>query len=314
MPKGTRRALDWGANEEIALRVASYRPRAVDEPLWAGDTAICAQLRLGSCPWLAGPAQLGPCVYSSRSPLWARGEGIALDRELVFDPDTVERFVAASPGSDASRATYRAVLRRIGPLLTRKAPWEPRRPPVSRRQVAAPYTPAELAQLSNDASHQTTEGRCRAARALIALGAGAGLDGRWCTRVRADDVLIDGAVLLRVGDPVARVVPVLARWESDILELAATADNEFLVGGYSTSRNRASALTASFEVPPGHPKLSCARLRSTWLLWHLTAGTRLPELAVAAGLRGVTVLSDLLADVPPMDERDAISMLRGERQ
>ena len=95
----------------------------------------------------------------------------------------------------------------------------------------------------------------------------------------------------------------LARWESDILELAATADHEFLVGGYSTSRNRASALTASFEVPPGHPKLSCARLRSTWLFWHLMVGTRLPELAAAAGLRGVTVLSDLLADVPPMDDR-----------
>ena len=35
MPKGTRRALDWGANEEVALRVASYRPRTIDEPLWA---------------------------------------------------------------------------------------------------------------------------------------------------------------------------------------------------------------------------------------------------------------------------------------
>ena len=65
-------------------------------------------------------------MYSSRSPSGPVGEGIALDRELVFDPDTVERFVAVSPGSDASRATYRAVLRRIGPLLTRKAPWEPR--------------------------------------------------------------------------------------------------------------------------------------------------------------------------------------------
>ena len=118
------------------------------------------------------------------------------------------------------------------------------------------------------------------------------------TRVRADDVLVDGAVLVRVGDPMARVVPVLARWESDVLELAATADDEFLVGGYSTSRNRASALTASLMVPPGHPKLSCARLRSTWLLWHLMAGTRLPELAGAAGLQGVTVLSDLLGRCP----------------
>ena len=49
--------------------------------------------------------------------------------------------------------------------------------------------------------------------------------------------------------PMARVVPVLARWEADVLELAATADDEFLVGGYSTSRNRASALTASLRSP-----------------------------------------------------------------
>ena len=312
MPKGTRRGPHRVASEEIALRVSSYRPRTIDETLWAAIQPFvlnCAS-ELPLAGWASATRTLRVLVQVA---LWARGEGIALDRELVFDPDTVERLVAVSPGSDASRATYRAVLRRIGPLLTRKAPWEPRKAPVSRRQVAAPYTPAELALLSNDASHQTTEGRCRAARALIALGAGAGLDGRWCTRVRADDVLIDGVVLLRVGDPMARVVPVLPRWESDVLELAATADHEFLVGGCSTSRNRASALTASLMVPSGHPKLSCARLRSTWLLWHLIAGTRLPELAAAAGLQGVTVLSDLLAKVPPMDERDAISMLRGER-
>ncbi len=313
MPKGTRRALDRGANEEIALRVASYRPRTIDESLWAAVQPFvlsCATaLPMGG--WASATRTLRVLVQVA---LWARGEGIALDRELVFDPDTVERFVAVSPGSDASRATYRAVLRRIGPLLTRKAPWEPRRPPVSRRQVAVPYTVEELALLSNHACQQPTEGQRRAARALIALGAGAGLDGRWCTRVRAEDVIFDEAVLIRVGDPMARVVPVLARWESDVLELAATADNEFLVGGYSTSRNRASALAASFEAPPGHPKLSCARLRSTWLLWHLMAGTRLPELAAAAGLRGVTVLSDLLGDVAPMDERDTIQMVRGERQ
>ena len=82
----------------------------------------------------------------------------------------------------------------------------------------------------------------------------------------------------------------------------------------STSHNRASALTASFVVPPGHPKLSSARLRSTWLLWHLMAGTRLPELASPRAFGAITVLSDLLADVPPMDEQDAVQMLRGESQ
>jgi hypothetical protein len=311
VPKITRVAPGWGANEEIALRVASYRPRTIDESLWAAIQPFV--LSCASELPLAGQASATRTLrVLVKVALWARGEGIALDRELVFDPDTVERFVAVSPGSDTSRATYRAVLRHIGPLLTRKAPWEPRTAPVSRRQVAVPYTPAGLALLSKDARQQPTEGRRRAARALVALGAGAGLDGRWCTQVRAEDVFVDEVVLIRVGDPAPRLVPVLARWEAAVLDLATTAGGEYLVGGYSTSRNRASALTASLFVPPGHPKLSCARLRSTWLLSHLIAGTRLPELASAAGLRGITVLSDLLANVPPMDACDSVQMLRGD--
>ena len=313
MPKGTRRALDRGVNEEIALRIDSYRPRAIGEPEWEAIRpfvfACASELPLAG--WAGATRTLRVLTQIA---LWAVGDGIALDQEVVLDPDTVERFVAASPGSDASRATYRAVLRRIGPLLTRKAPWEPRKAPVSRRQVALPYTANDLALLSNDACQQPTEGQRRAAGALLALGAGAGLDGRWCTRVRAGDVHVDTAVHVRVGDPVAREVPVLARWEAAVLDLANTAGDQYLVGGSSTSRNRASALTASLAVPPGHPKFSCARLRSTWLLSHLIAGTRLPELASAAGLRGVTVLSDLLSDVPAMDKRDAIQMLRGEPQ
>ena len=46
------------------------------------------------------------------------------------------------------------------------------------------------------------------------------------------------AVVVKVGDPAAREVVVLARWEQDIEDLAATAGTEFLVGGRSTSRNR----------------------------------------------------------------------------
>jgi hypothetical protein len=42
-------------------------------------------------------------------------------------------------------------------------------------------------------------------------------------------------------------------------------------------------------------------------------GTRLPELARAAGLQGVTVLSDLLAFVPALGEDEALAVLRGSR-
>jgi hypothetical protein len=66
-------------------------------------------------------------------------------------------------------------------------------------------------------------------------------------------------------------------------------------------------------VAHGSPQFSASRLRSTWLVTHLAMGTRLPELARAAGLQGVTVLSDLLAFVPPLHDDAALEMLRAAR-
>jgi len=293
--------------------LASYSPLTIDREQWLAVrpfvTAWAGRLALDG-----GPAAHRVVLAIGRLSAWAVGEGLPLDLEVVFDPDTVERFIAVGipEAPQRSRATYRAVLRRVGPLLTKQAPWEAKPPAVARRQLAVPYTADELAGLKADACREPTPGRERAVRALLALGAGAGLDGRWVTRVEREHVeVVDGTVLVEVGEPAARVVPVLAEWEDEVLDLAATAGAEFLVGGRSRSRNRASNLAASIVVAHGHPRLSAARLRSTWLVAHLALGTRLPELARAAGLRGVTVLSDLLAYVPALSEAEDVSMLRG---
>ncbi len=311
MTKATRRAPTRAADEQTEQRIASFRPVTVDEATWAEVRPFvleCAR-RL--------PPQGRPVANRTLSLLtqlsaWALGQGMALDAELVFDPDTVERFVVEGlSAKNSSRATYRAELRRVAPLLTTTAPWEPRAALWSRRAVAPPYAETELDVLGSDAMRQATPQRRQAARALIALGAGAGLDGRWAMEIRARDVVIEGdGMLLRVGPPSARTVPVLVHWEVEIAELAAAAGHEFLVGGHGVSRNRASALLSRLEVPPGHPKLSLSRLRSTWLCWHLRAGTRLPELVGAAGLQGTAMLSDLLPFVPPLAEDERQRLLR----
>jgi hypothetical protein len=91
-----------------------------------------------------------------------------------------------------------------------------------------------------------------------------------------------------------------------------TAGSSYLIGGRSEARNRVADLaSASSERPAGHPRLSAARLRSTWLLSHLEAGTRLPELCRAAGLQGFEVLSDLLPLVAPLGRAEADAELRG---
>jgi hypothetical protein len=258
-----------------------------------------------------------PADYRTRRQLlrlarWATGEGLALDREVILDPSTVERFAEVALASDRSRATYRAVLRRVGPLLTTRAPWEPRPSTLARRQVTPPYTAPEVLLLRKDALVQPTAARRRAARALLALGLGVGLDGRWVTRVAAEHVTASASgVVVEVGEPAARSVVALVDWEDELLWLAANAEDQFLVGGNSTSTRRTGHLTERLMTPTGHPRLAPARLRSTWLLAHLRAGTRLPELCRAAGLEGVTVLSDLLELVDPLDDARAAAMLRG---
>jgi hypothetical protein len=299
----SRDALDW---------LAGYEPAEIDPAKWDEVRRFvweCVQ-RLG---WDSDSSAAWRAMRElARISSWAVSEGLPLDVEMVLDPDTVERFIAVGLAGDPSRATYRSVLRRIGPRLTRKAPWQPRPASATRRQVAPPYTGNGLEMLRADSLLQPTPSRVRAARTLLALGAGAGLDGRWVARVTASDVeQVGDAVVVSVGEPSPRRVPVLASWEDEVLDLAATSDGEFLVGGHSTSKNRAGALAAWLVVPNSHPRFSASRLRSTWLLTHLTLGTRMPELARAAGLQGVTVLSDLLEFVPVLDEAATEAMLRG---
>jgi len=247
-----------------------------------------------------------------RLTLWATAEGLPLDRELVLDPDTVERFCDVALAADRSRATCRAVLRRVGPLLTKTAPWEPRPTVIPRRQLVPPYREDEVAQLRVDALRQPTPARVRAARAFLALGLGAGLDGRWVSRVVPGDVRRRrGIVTVEVGEPSARSVVVLSDWADEIRELAEAAGGDVLIGGRSRSKNRASNLAATLIVPTGHPRLSPSRLRSTWLVTHLSFGTRLPELCAAAGLERTGVFGDLLDLVPRLPDAVRDEMLRG---
>ncbi|MHB8465725.1 MAG: hypothetical protein ACYDH6_23700 [Acidimicrobiales bacterium] len=309
MDKGTGARRHLRSNDTTWLE--SYRPSGWDDATWEAVQAFvvdCAtRLALDG-----DPAGLRTIRLVARLASWALTEGLPLEVEVVLDPDVAERFVATELVDDRSWATYRSILWRIGPLLTSRAPWADRSRRTARRRVAAPYTEVELGALRSDALAQPTRLRVRAARALLALGAGAGLDGRWAAAVTAADVRVRGDVVtVRVGPPAPRVVPVLAQWQADIVDLVAASGSEFLVGGHSTHRNRAGALAGRVIVAHGHPRLSAARLRSTWLVAHLAMGTRLPELAAAAGLQSVTVLSDLLPYVPSVSGDDALVMLRG---
>ena len=298
--------------KDIERRIEGYVPRDIPALVWE------EKLRPFVIPNLHAAAPVGLAAMERFARVltligaWCLKEGIPLDIEVVLDPDTVERFCSKGLKKTASRPSYRATLRKLGRELTTTAPWEPRPEPMPARLPAPPYSEAELAALRGDATGQSTSGRRRKAQALIVLGVGAGLDGRWARKVRGTDVVrIGWGVGVKVGAPSPRVAPVLAAYEEEIVRLAEEAGDEYLVGGTTTHKNRTNEIAARFEDGHNHPKLSSPRLRSTWIVTHLTLGTRLPELLAAAGTTRIETFDALLRYVPEMDPSKALDMLRG---
>ena len=166
---------------------------------------------------------------------------------------------------ERSAATYRAVLRRVGPLLTKKAPWEPRPTAI----VCSPARPRripdeEVGLLFDDALEQPTANHASGRRWLLLTEAsGAGLDGRWVATawpVPMCSVTHTGAVVVRVGEPSPRrVVALHVCLGENILALARMAGERSLVGGHSVSKNRTAELTDRLVVPTGHPRVAPAR-------------------------------------------------------
>ncbi|MEO8423306.1 MAG: hypothetical protein ABI595_05250 [Actinomycetota bacterium] len=301
-----------GLTEEIARRIEAYAPRDIPGPVWTKT------LRPFVIPILRASKPVGLAAMERNARVvtliaaWCVKQGIPLDIEQVLDPDTVERFCSKALKKTPSRGSYRATLRRLGRELTTKAPWEPRPEPMPARKVAPPYSAKDKRALRDDVARQSTPHRRRATITLFLLGAGAGLDGRWARKVRGTDVRrVDGVVLVRVGAPRPREVPVLKEYEEELLALAAEAGDGYLVGGHTTHRNRTNEIVARFEDGHHHPKLEPKRLRSTWIVTHLTLGTRLPELLAAAGTSRIETFDDLLRYVPAMDRRAAWRMLKG---
>ena len=302
---------DPNTRDEVTRRIENYTPRDVPGDVWE------LQLRPFVVPLLhrAAPTSLPTLGQLARVltliSAWCLEEGIPLDVERVLDPDTVERFTTTALRPIPSRDTYRTVLRRLGRKLTQEAPWPPPPERFGRRHRAVPYTAPELELLMQAAHRQSTTMKRRTALGLIALGAGAGLDGRWVADVRGSHVVrVNGCVVVRVGEPRRRSVAVLKRFEDLVAELAEEAGSGFIVHGSTSHRNRPWRLVRAFERGRG-PALSVPRLRSWWLAEHLRRGTRLPELLSAAGTDRVDSIGELLAYVTPLPLDDELREVRG---
>ena len=245
-----------------------------------------------------------PELYAAAAPLtrWAvRYAGLPLDPTAIFDRDVIDRFVSTSDQyrTKASKNTIRSRLLRISEaLLTPDAIVEALRP-LGSSDPSAPYSAAEQVALRSWATVQPTTEKRRSAGALLALGIGAGLSGKEIIECKATDLVldVDGVVVLVRGDR-ARRVPVTRAWE-DGLRTQNVADSPLFREGQSGENP--NLISDFVSRSRGKIALQARRMRATWIVAHLDAGTPTVDLLLAAGVKTLEAFDRF---VPFADERD----------
>ena len=289
---------------DVATAIATWRPRRHSE-------AACRFARTvvtAACP--TRPARARALLFAAGTLAeFALSIGLELEAKVVLDPSVIERFCSsAKAGSPPTRRTLRSNLRHLARAAVPHSP--PRPVPMPREKAKAPYSSRELASYLALCDAQPTALRRQRASALVCLGAGAGLVGTELRGVRGTDVVCrSGGVLVCVGGPRPRAVPVLCDYHDRLRSAASFFGDAYLVCGRNPdSHNVTNPLIRSLSGGLDLPRLQPARLRSSYLV----------QMAEAIGLRafmdatGITCsqrLGDLLAHLEPAPEEAAVALL-----
>jgi integrase len=236
----------------------------------------------------------------SRLALWAwQSAGLPLDRDVLLRRETINRFIneGCQDQQAAGRSNVRAQLLRVAEatLSPRLAPV--RLSPLRGADPSEPYSLTEITQLRSWALRQSTPARRSNAGVLLALGAGAGLSAGEIGNLRVRDIVADElGVVVRVQEKRPRSVPVLDSWARSLRERREELPLDSFAFRPSHTVNYPN-LVSNFvdrsKVAEVRPQTQ--RLRATWLVNHLTAGTSVISLMAAAGVESLEALTRYLA-------------------
>lgn len=190
-------------------------------------------------------------------------------------------------------------------------------PSVERRLVSTasepepPYSDIELAVFHTWATQQRTAYQTVACLAVFALGVGCGLTAGEILAARGEDLVdADGVPAVRVARD-GRTVPVVDRWRHCLERLVEIAPIGLFVAPKAGDRKGAMRSVLQFSV--GEAKPTPTRLRMTWLVAHLEAGTPLAALLPATGMTSTDSLRRAMAYVRPMSPERTVAALRMQK-
>jgi len=296
--KGADRAFEPEIDTTVWLAVRDFVTAAVSD--CEGKTPYSASVLHGAATHLSA---------------WAwQSAGLPLEREVIFHRDTIARFIAtgASHWKPAGRGNLRSQLLRMAEVLLNRSMSLRRLGALPPSEAARPYSEKELISLRNWASSQSTAFRRTNAAVLLALGAGAGLSAAEIGNLRVQDIVPDeDGILIEVRSGRKRVVPVLRDWETALLARVASLNAESFAFRENHTADYPN-LISSFVVRSGTMTVrpTSQRLRATWVVRHLSAGTPVVELTRAAGVDSLEAFTRYMMFVPAMQAHDARAAMR----
>jgi len=285
--------------------IAGYQPRTM--PAQAGVFARTTVTAVGPASPARAKALLWACA---RLATFGLSVGLDPSPEVLLHPSTIERFilVGCADVSGAARRTLRANLRHVAAQL------EPTVAPtvLCRERAKISYTDAQIAAWLRLADAQPTVARRMRTQGLICLGAGAGLMGADLRHARGVDVTArSGGVVVDLFGRRPRTVPVRACFHQRLTASATFAGSGWIIGGVDPDRhNVTTPLISSLAGGADLGRLSTARLRSTWL-GAVADQIGIATFLAAAGVTCTQRLADIVADLVPAGEADAVTLLGG---
>lgn len=292
--------------EPTPLALTNYYPNLPDGVWEQMSTFVCDTIAQRYADGRA-PRDVQNALYIFTGYVdWVLYHAVGTADESVFNEHLIDAFTAArhTEVKAATAERERKVLRTIAGFPNTVGG----RSTATSASPTAPYTDAEQYEIRQWAQNQLTENRRRDSGAVAALGLGCGLtSGEMLTaRVRDLRVLDDGMVAVEVQG--ARTVPVLEEWNDMLAPLVDEDPARFVVRPGATFRGpgvMGEHLTASHGMTP-----SPQRMRATWLLRHVDAGTPLNNLLQAAGLTSSDFLRRVLPFALHLDGNRAVNALR----
>lgn len=224
-------------------------------------------------------------------------------------PNTIEAYTAVR-ATEVNATVAQRERKLLLQLAGAPAGREPRRRTTTTSTPEAPYRDAELVEFYQWAVNQATPLRRMNCTSILALALGCGLTTSEIVGARRRDIvkLDDGGLGVLVTGRRERVVPALARWEHLLQRLAdGPLDEHVLAPNAARTRDTLNyAIVASSGMFMPSPQ----RLRATWLVAQLNAGTPVNVLLEASGLSSVDSLRRAVFHMAATDEHRKVALLR----